>query len=744
MLTNIVHSLILASALTVADTSGEVDKLLERIPAKDAATEREVSEALLNLGPEAVADLCLRLRPSKVGGDSKARYALGGLVTHVFRPGADSSDDARSRLSKTLAAALNREREREVRQFLIFHLGRVGKDEAVPALASFIDDSGLCDAALRALLTIHTESAAKAIVQSFPEARGDQRLAVIKALGDLGDRTHLETLAGLASGEGSGLRSAALYALASGRHETFPDLLDTLKSAESPLPLAERTSLSLLYLRRLVEAGEKEKAVQICRRVLGERKDSHLRCAALNTLDRIQGFDAMDQIIAAASDPDAALAAVALGLAARRDLAAGREATTKFWLDQLADAPALSRARIAEMLGRRGDALALPALERLVGSTDPDTCYAAVVAIARIRREPALPTLLKAIEASKGEPRVRLLSLTTRLGGNAALDIVRASFDSKDEGARQAAIDTLATWPDASAAPALLSIARATKSTEYHDKAMSAHIKLVLAARVPRERILEIYREALGAARTAAARRSVLEGLARLRTVESLELIAGLIEDESVGKDARRAAVEIALPRESGRGGLRGARVVEVLEKVVKVSRDEDLRRRARRYLRELPRPDALNIADGRPVESNVPHQGDNVPKNAVDGTRRTSWFGSKWPAWLQVDLEKEISIDTVHVWFYYRDSRSYQYAIEVSADGENWKRVVDRSDNRKAGRREGFAHRFPAVSSRYVRLHVLKNSANEAVHVNEIKVYAEGKSPPGLKPSAEATRRDF
>ena len=67
MLTYIVHSLILASALTVADTSGEVDKLLERVPAKDAATEREVSEALLNLGPEAVADLCLRLRPSKVG-----------------------------------------------------------------------------------------------------------------------------------------------------------------------------------------------------------------------------------------------------------------------------------------------------------------------------------------------------------------------------------------------------------------------------------------------------------------------------------------------------------------------------------------------------------------------------------------------------------------------------------------------------------------------------------------------------
>ena len=42
--------------------------------------------------------------------------------------------------------------------------------------------------------------------------------------------------------------------------------------------------------------------------------------------------------------------------------------------------------------------------------------------------------------------------------------------------------------------------------------------------------------------------------------------------------------------------------------------------------------------------------------------------------------------------------------------------------------------HWFEAVSTRYVRLHVLKNSANEAVHVTELKVYARGKSPEGLK----------
>jgi hypothetical protein len=32
--------------------------------------------------------------------------------------------------------------------------------------------------------------------------------------------------------------------------------------------------------------------------------------------------------------------------------------------------------------------------------------------------------------------------------------------------------------------------------------------------------------------------------------------------------------------------------------------------------------------------------------------------------------------------------------------------------------------HQFPAVSARYVRVNVLKNSANEGVHLVEVRVF--------------------
>jgi hypothetical protein len=49
--------------------------------------------------------------------------------------------------------------------------------------------------------------------------------------------------------------------------------------------------------------------------------------------------------------------------------------------------------------------------------------------------------------------------------------------------------------------------------------------------------------------------------------------------------------------------------------------------------------------------------------------------------------------------------------------------------------------HRFAPVEARYVRINILKNSANEAVHLVELKVYAAGAAPaepPPPQPDAE------
>jgi hypothetical protein len=105
------------------------------------------------------------------------------------------------------------------------------------------------------------------------------------------------------------------------------------------------------------------------------------------------------------------------------------------------------------------------------------------------------------------------------------------------------------------------------------------------------------------------------------------------------------------------------------------------------------------------------------------------------------VDLQKPVKIDTVHVFFYWDGSRYYQYTVDVSDDGKEWKTVADASKNTTPSGPRGVLHNFPAVEARYVRVNILKNSANEAVHLVELKVYAEGtapRPPPPPKPDAE------
>jgi len=133
-----------------------------------------------------------------------------------------------------------------------------------------------------------------------------------------------------------------------------------------------------------------------------------------------------------------------------------------------------------------------------------------------------------------------------------------------------------------------------------------------------------------------------------------------------------------------------------------------------------------VNLATGKPVTVSGGTQGSNLPRNAVDGvtSNDSGWHTAPWPQWLQVDLGKSCSIDRVKVFTYYGDGRCYQYTVEASTDGKEWKQIVDMSRNTKASTEAADDHTFPAVQARYVRVQLLKNSANEGVHLNELMVF--------------------
>jgi len=88
------------------------------------------------------------------------------------------------------------------------------------------------------------------------------------------------------------------------------------------------------------------------------------------------------------------------------------------------------------------------------------------------------------------------------------------------------------------------------------------------------------------------------------------------------------------------------------------------------------------------------------------------------------VDLLAPQRIGRIVVVNFADGTRWYRYRVEVSADGEVWAAVADKSD-KSVATETGDEYIIEPVVARYVRVVMLHNSANIGVHVGELEVYA-------------------
>jgi len=428
-------------------------------------------------------------------------------------------------------------------------------------------------------------------------------------------------------------------------------------------------------------------------------------------------------VFAAALDKDAAVAAAAVNALA--DLAAAD------------DVP-----RLVKLMDRPMQANEAQAFQKALAAICLRT------ADAQARAEP----LLAALAAASPGVRPLLLAPLARVGGPKALAAVVAETKAADAAMQDAAVRALADWPDAAAAPALLAIAKTSANATHAVIALRGYLRLAgLPSDRPAAQTVALYQQALAAAKRPDEKRQALAGLAAVRGGEALGAVAAYLDDAALAAEAALAAVRIVLPQKDGDKPLTGDDVMAVMKKVAASAKDKKVREQAQAYVASAPRPAAANLALGRPVSISAEAQGSQKPELAVDGNwidPYSSYWGDRWPSWFQVDLGKPTRIDTVRIYFWW-DSRYYQYTVEVSADAKSWQTVADQGKNTKPSTRAGATHTFPPVEARYVRVTILKNSANEAVHVVELQVFAPGtapkeQAPPPPAPLAPADAEGF
>ena len=131
------------------------------------------------------------------------------------------------------------------------------------------------------------------------------------------------------------------------------------------------------------------------------------------------------------------------------------------------------------------------------------------------------------------------------------------------------------------------------------------------------------------------------------------------------------------------------------------------------------------NLTTGKPVTASVT-EGGYGPENAVDGVveRDRAWWAGPYPQWLQVDLQAVHKVNKIEVFPFWDGHRYYQYTVSLSLDAKSWTLVADMSKNQNPSTPAGDSLDFKPTPARYIRVGMLKNSANAGVHVVEVRAY--------------------
>jgi HEAT repeat protein len=406
---------VLAGPFLAEELKPRVSSILERFPAETAAARDGLCAEILKLGPAAVGEVCSRLLAPGGGVDSRARFAANGLAVYVTRLGAENE---RVLFVHALLAVLAGNPDKQVAAFLLSQVQVAGKAESVKPVAKYLADETLAGPAAAALVSIGGPEAARAFLKSLDTAPRGARLTVVKSLGELRAREALKKLLALAEGGDEGLRRAALFALANIGDPAAGPVLSKVRVAASFRERAQAPSLYLLFARRLAESGRTAEGLEAARAILvsyGRPEESHFASEALALIVSALKDKALPDLLRAADSPDRAFRGAALELA----LSVPGNETTARWVEKAAGSGPDGRADIIGMLGRRGDAAALPFVRESLLSRDELVRLAAIPAAARLGGEAVFPDIVKLVGAA-GEEEIPGLR-TVLLGYRATL-----------------------------------------------------------------------------------------------------------------------------------------------------------------------------------------------------------------------------------------------------------------------------------------------------------------------------------
>ena len=608
---------VLVGFLAHPQLAAQARQALENLPG------REVTQALI----EALPTLPTSFRAGVVNtlGVRRDPLAVPSLIEEIRRP--DSGSAAESLLA----------------------LGRIATPEAVAVVAA---------TAVRATASLPNAPTATA---PTPAVAAEACLLAGEALRAAGQKAEAIRLFDLARQLDAGLPirlAASRGSILARGHEGLPLLLELFQKPQPAFPiLAARVARELpgadVGPRLAALLPDASPAVQILLLgALGDRRDPGLsgpvealasspqpqvRIAALQALGSLGGPSSLPVLLRSlesaateATSPEAEAAAESLS---RLDTPGSESAM----LQALPNAPPVTRARLATILGQRGANGAVPDLLRLTEDADLRVTQAAFDALAAVAKPSDLPAVIRAAVARVDSPvrdraeravydlcqkqteaatrsqplvdayrnltspaaRASLLQVMAMLGDPAGAQGVATACEDPQTATRDTALRLLVNWPDTRPMSTLLKLFKTTTNEVHRTLALRGIVTLSslwtgeippapAARRSPPPESVSWLTEAHAALRNQPDEKKILlSGLGDLNCEAGLRLLKPYLDDPAVRQDAQLAALRAI--RNLGTPAERTA-AKPLLESILSHATDVDIRNEAKKLLDAIPR----------------------------------------------------------------------------------------------------------------------------------------------------------
>jgi len=385
----------------------------------------------------------------------------------------------------------------------------IQKDQAVPMVLQAMQskDANLRRAAGAVIITITGPAAGKAFAKELANLPAEGKVSLLAAL--------------TARGEAEGLTQTVNALVAD------PDAAVKLAAVRALARLGDASSVKVLA------AATKEA--------------DPVGPAAAQTLARMQGPGVADAMVAAAGEgqPQARIALINI-LAERRQVEAiplARKAAR--------DSDAKVRQAGLKLLGAIGAQQDMPALvDLLLACKDDSDREAMAQALASIGsrqqdREKRTECIIAGLAKADEKAKVKLLTVLSNLGGEQALQTMRACLAGQGE-VKKTAVRTLAEWPTPAPLADLLAAAKAEKDPAVQILALRGYVRLAGLSKIGNNEKLQAFAQAMQLAQRTEEKKLVLAGLGEVKDPKALKAVLPLLENDELKNEAFAAYDKIA------------------------------------------------------------------------------------------------------------------------------------------------------------------------------------------------------